>query len=77
MRHIKFQVGDVNRPLLSVSRMCKAGNAVHFDDQWAKIVNKATGQVTWAEEVNGVYVLESWVPDDADVQDFVRQGGHA
>ena len=72
-RAMTFQVCDVSRPLLSVGRICEAGNKVTFEDDRAEIVHKASGRKTFAKKVNGVYVLEFWVLDSSE-SDFVRQG---
>ena len=55
------QVCDVNKALLSVRKMTKAGNKVVFDDGASYIENKASGQKIWMREENGMYILKVWV----------------
>ena len=52
---------NVNKPLAPVKRVCVQGNRVNFDDGGSFIQNKATGEVAWMKERNGVYVIECWV----------------
>ena len=60
-RNMTAQVTEVNKALLSVSRMVKAGNRVVFDEAGSYIENKVSGQKTWLEERNGMYILKLWV----------------
>ena len=73
VRWMTFQACNVSRPLLSVGRICEAGNKVTFEEDWATITHKKTGKSIHAPKVNGVYVLEFWVPDH-DAADFPRPG---
>ena len=57
-----FQVCDVSRPLMSVSRLCEMGNRVLFGANGGVIMNLATGQVTPFQKEDGVYVFEMWIP---------------
>ena len=52
---------DVNKALLSVRKMAKAGNKAVFDDGASYIENKASGQKMWMREENGMYILKFWV----------------
>ena len=58
VRQMTFQVANISRALGSVSKMCANGNAVIFDDDGSYILNKATGEVTWLRQENGVYLLD-------------------
>ena len=60
-RHITAQVCDVNKALLSVKKMTKAGNRVIFDEDGSYIENKSTGDRLWMHEDHGMYVLKLWV----------------
>ena len=52
-----FQVAEVTRPLMSVSRVCDQGMRCIFEDTHALIVNKSNGkEVTRFERVGGLYV---------------------
>ena len=51
------QVCDVNKALLSVSKMVKAGNRVIFDPEGSYIEDKNTGECMNLKEKNGMYML--------------------
>ena len=61
-RHMTAQVMEVNKALLSVSRMVKAGNRVVFDEEGSYIEHKTSGEWIPLEERGGVYVLKMWIP---------------
>jgi hypothetical protein len=67
MRHMKLQVCDVNKSLLSVRRVTQAGNRVVFENGGGYIEDTETGEQMWMEEKEGMYVLKLWV----------RKGGKA
>jgi len=54
---IKIQVAQVNKALLSVSKICDAGHEVLFTKDGGKIVHQETGQVVQFRRVDGVYRL--------------------
>ena len=58
-------------PLERVSRICKKGHRVEFDDDGSYIVNKMTGEYMTLGEKNGVYVLDVWLDNSWG---FPRQG---
>ena len=58
----KVQVTEVNKALLSVSRIVKAGNRVVFDEDGSYIEDKSTGEWIDLRERNGLYHLTMWVP---------------
>ena len=60
-RRITAQVADVNKALLSVSKITKAGNRVVFDEDGSYIEDKVTGQKMWMEHEGGMYTLKMWV----------------
>ena len=60
----KWEVGDIHKPLSSVSKMVRAGNTVTFDTEsrggsWIR--NNATGNVLKVFERDGIYVLPAWI----------------
>ena len=55
---LKMQVTDVNKPLMSVSRICDAGHTVTFNREGGVIEHKASGQKTEFKRVNNVYRME-------------------
>ena len=61
LRQITAQVCDVNKPLLSVSKMVKAGNRVVFDEDGSYIENVQSGEKVWLKEQGGMYMLKIWV----------------
>ena len=69
---LSFQVCDVHKPLLAVSRLCEAGNAVVFHPAWSYIENLRTGEKTTLEQRDGLYELKVWMRSAAG---FGRQGG--
>ena len=54
---IKIQVAQVNKALLSVSKICDVGHEVLFTKDGGKIVHNETGQVVQFRRVDGVYRL--------------------
>ncbi len=54
------QVADVNKALLSVSRMAKSGHRVVFDVE-SYVGDKETGERMWLTEEGGMYALKLWV----------------
>ena len=58
---ITAQVCDVNKPLLSVAKIVRAGNRVVFDDDGSFIEDKKIGERMWMRESEGMYVLRMWV----------------
>ena len=58
---VVFQVTQVDRPLLSVSKLTKAGHTVKFEGSGGYIVNGATGGLTWFRKQNDIYILDLWV----------------
>ncbi len=70
---LSFQICDVHKPLLAVSRLCESGHAVVFHPDWSYIENLQTGERMTLEKNDGLYELRAWVRA-ADVADFPRQG---
>ena len=62
IRTFNMQVAKVDKPLLSVSGITRRGNRVVFDPHGSYIENCVTGEYTQIHEVNGMYVLPTWVP---------------
>ena len=61
-RGIVAQVADVNKALLSVSRMVKFGHRVVFDAE-SYVEDKTTGEKMWLTEEGGMYALRLWVKE--------------
>ena len=65
-----FQVCDVTKPLASVSKICRKGHRVVFEEGCSYIENLHSGEVTWMREVSGVYTIDVWMPG------FTRPGAY-
>jgi hypothetical protein len=61
MRGIVFQVAPVRKPLVSVAKMCEAGNDVVLSGKSPHIVNHKTKQVTALRREGKTFVLDLWV----------------
>ena len=60
-RAITAQVADVNKALLSVSRLVKQGHSVVFDKEGSYIEDREAGERLWMEEEGGTFALNLWV----------------
>ena len=60
-RRIVWEVCPVNRPLLSVAKITKAGNQVYLGENKAFVKNNKTGQITNLRRERNVWVLDLWV----------------
>ena len=59
--YMTAQVTEVNKALLSVSKLASKGCRVVFDEGESYIENKATGDWIPLEERNGMYFLKMWI----------------
>ena len=64
--YLTAQVTDVNKALLSVSKLVGKGCKVVFDGDESYIENKASGDWFPLEEKNGMYVLKLWIPKEQE-----------
>ncbi len=46
---------------MSVSKVAAQGNRVVFDDDGSYIEDKTSGEITWMEQVGGMYLLKMYV----------------
>ena len=69
-RQIKAQVCEVNKPLLSVSRIMRAGSKVVFDMQGSYIEDTQTRERIWMEEQGGMFSVKLWVPEGHNSRGF-------
>jgi len=60
-RTITAQVCAVNKALMSVKKVMKAGNRVVFDDDGSYVEDKATGEKIWAKDDGGMFMVKLWV----------------
>ena len=74
-RILNLQIADVTRVLLSVSKICDAGNTVTFTQNGGKIVNTSTGEEDHFARQDGVYRMKLRViGDGSKTQGFTRPG---
>ena len=75
-RRVGWELCDVKRPLLSVTRINQAGHTTHFADGAAWITHTATKAKTYLRREGGVWMLDLWVkrPPPAKPEGFPRQG---
>ena len=66
-----FQISEVHRLLLSVSKLLAVGKRVIFDDEWSYIEDKFTGERLTLVPKDGLFELHCWVRPE---QDFPRPG---
>jgi hypothetical protein len=74
-----FQVADVNRPLMSIGKICDAGHRVVFEADKAEVISKRTGKVvmTFVRKGGGLYTAELILRSPkkpAKSKDFGRHG---
>ena len=60
-RNITAQVCDVNKALMSVKKVMKAGNRVVFDEDGTYVEDKITGERIWAKDEGGMFMVKLWV----------------
>ena len=60
-RGLKMQITDVNKSLLSVRRICQAGNRVILEDDHGWIEDKSTGECMPLQMKEGMYMIKMWV----------------
>ena len=61
VRAIKAQVCEVNKALLSASRMVQAGNRVVFSKSGSAVEDEHTGETIPLREQGGMYMLKLWI----------------
>ena len=59
-RKLVAQVCDVNKALLSVSRVTNGGSKVVFDSSGSYIEDKSAGERIHLEERNGMFMIRLW-----------------
>ena len=53
-----FQVAEITRPLMSVSKICEMGHKCIFDEHQAQVVSKSGKILCTFERKGGLYVAE-------------------
>ena len=64
-RRFVAQVTDVNKGLLSVQKLVKAGHRVVFEQTGSYIEDTNSGEYMEMKEVGGMYMLKIWVQKDS------------
>ena len=79
-RHITFQVADVHKALLSITRAADAGYECHLGQRVGCVLDVYTGGKTPIARTCNLYVMKAWVREDPEndprqnQQGFARQG---
>jgi len=60
-RMITAQVTEVSKPLMSVSKLVKAGNTVVFSPEGSYVYDGYNGETMNLEARNAMYMLKVWV----------------
>ena len=61
-REVTAQICDVNKALMSVSKMVAMGNKAVFGGEGGNYVeDRVTGERVWMEEKQGMYTIKMWV----------------
>ena len=68
---LAFQVCEVHKPLLRVSKLLSVGKAVVFHPDWSYIEDLQSGERIDLVAKDGLFELHCWVKPD---QDFARRG---
>ena len=71
---MRFQVADVERPLLSVARLRAAGNEVVFGLQQSYIRHVSSGKSVPLVREGNIYLLDMYFPDQREEEDRDRGG---
>ena len=68
-----FQIADVERPLVSVSKLIEGGHAVTFGKQGGLIEHTASGRKVHLIRKGGVFLLKMTVQSEPETSSFQRQ----
>ena len=61
------QITEVNKALLSVNGLVRAGNRVVFDSEGSYVEDKTTGEwIDIAQNDRGLYTLKMWIPKNQE-----------
>ena len=67
VRDLRAQVADINRPLLSVSKLVATGHTIVFGPG-GSYIHDPNGDHIWMNEAGGMYTLRLWVPKNSKQQ---------
>ena len=71
---ISFQVADVHKPLLSITRVADAGFECHLNGKGGFLLDVHTGEQIPISRRGNLYTMKAWVKDDAKQQGVAGQG---
>ena len=75
---IVFQVADVHKALLSITRIADAGYECHLGARGGRVLDVHTGETIPIARTGNLYVMKAWVKNDSEsatTMGFARQGG--
>ena len=76
-KNIAFQVADVHKALLSITRAADAGYECHLNAHGGYLLDTHTGEKVPIARKGNLYVMRAWVkeaPEYKPAQGFQRQG---
>ena len=75
-KRITFQVADVHKALLSITRVADAGYDCYLTATGGQLIERKTGEVSPISRRGNLYVMKAWVRADEAKHDqpFQRQG---
>ena len=65
-KKITFQVADVHKPLLSISRCADMGYTCHLGKHGGYLEDTETGEQVPLQRKNDLYVMRAWIRKDPD-----------
>ena len=72
-KRITFQVADVHKALLSITRVADAGYECHLNHQGGYLLDVYSGEKVPIARKGNLYVMRAWVREDSQPP-FGRQG---
>ena len=69
-RHITFQVADVHKALLSITRAADAGYECHLGQRGGCLLDVYTGEKIPIARKGSLYVMKAWVREDPEAEQW-------
>ena len=63
-KKIVFQVADVHKALLSISKVADAGYECHLNKEGGYLLDTYTGEVVPIARKGSLYVMKAWIKED-------------
>ena len=76
-KRIVFQMADVHKALLSITRIADAGYECHLGARGGRLLDVHTGETIPIARKGNLYVMKAWVKNDSEsatTMGFARQG---